>query len=182
MIITAEEAEEQAILSTAKQMMAAIHTAPKGCGMDKVKTIALTGSDKDCLADEMMKINAETGLEFFKRDSENVRNSALVILVGVPDSPLGMPHCGICGFTDCAANRVAGGRCIFTSADLGIALGSAVSLASSQDIDSRIFYSIGKAAMRLHSLGDKVTNIFGIALSVSSKNIFFDRGPRKIMQ
>ena len=36
--------------------------------------------------------------------------------------------------------------------------------------------------MRLHSLGDKVTNIFGIALSVSSKNIFFDRGPRKIMQ
>lgn len=92
MIITAEEAEEQAILSTAKQMMAAIHTAPKGCGMDKVKTIALTGSDKDCLADEMMKINAETGLEFFKRDSENVRNSALVILVGVPDSPLGMPH------------------------------------------------------------------------------------------
>lgn len=181
MMWNSETAERTAVLQTAQQMMAAIRTAPKGCGMDNVVSLALDGQDKDHLADEMQKIHAETGLEFFQRDAGNIRACDMVVLVGVKDHPLGMPHCGICGFADCRENRAAHGRCAFNLTDLGVALGSAVSIAAQNRVDSRIFYSAGRAALRLSLLGDEVKNLYAVGLSVTSKSIFFDRGPRKIM-
>ena len=57
--------------------------------------------------------------------------------------------------------------------DLGIALGSAVKVASELNVDNRIMYSIGRAAMKMGLL--KADEIQGIPLSVKGKNIFFDR-------
>jgi uncharacterized ferredoxin-like protein len=56
---------------------------------------------------------------------------------------------------------------------LGIAVGSAVKVASDLNIDNRVMYSIGSAAMKMELL--KADEIQGIPLSVTGKNIFFDR-------
>jgi uncharacterized ferredoxin-like protein len=58
--------------------------------------------------------------------------------------------------------------------DLGIALGSAVKIASLLNVDNRIMYRIGAAAMKLKMLKD-ATVIIGIPISASGKNIYFDR-------
>ncbi len=57
--------------------------------------------------------------------------------------------------------------------DLGIALGSAVKVASELNVDNRIMYSIGRAAMKIGLM--KADEIQGIPLSIKGKNIFFDR-------
>jgi uncharacterized ferredoxin-like protein len=56
--------------------------------------------------------------------------------------------------------------------DLGIAIGSAVKIASIFNIDNRIMYSVGVAA---EEMGIIEGTILGIPLSVKGKNIFFDR-------
>jgi uncharacterized ferredoxin-like protein len=56
---------------------------------------------------------------------------------------------------------------------LGIALGSAVKLASELNVDNRIFYTVGAAAKKLNLLDSDI--IIGIPLSVTGKNIYFDR-------
>ncbi|MCI2061418.1 MAG: DUF2148 domain-containing protein [Eubacteriaceae bacterium] len=182
MIINREEAENEALRNTAVQMMAAIRTAPKGCGMDNVTAVIVSGEDKQKLADSMMEIHEETGLDFMKRDAENAARCDLMIVVGVKDIPMGMPDCGLCGAKDCAENRKKSSRCVFNITDLGIALGSAVSVAADSRIDSRIFYSAGQGALRMGILGDDVKVAYGIGLSISTKSIFFDREPRKMMK
>jgi len=57
--------------------------------------------------------------------------------------------------------------------DLGIALGSAVKTAQIHNVDNRIMYRAGAAAKRLGMMKSNV--IMGIPLSVSGKNIYFDR-------
>lgn len=57
--------------------------------------------------------------------------------------------------------------------DLGIAIGSAVKVASELNIDNRIMYSVGLSAMEMGLL--KADDIQGIPLSIKGKNIFFDR-------
>ena len=57
--------------------------------------------------------------------------------------------------------------------DLGIALGSAVKTASMLNVDNRIMYTVGAAAKRLNLMDADI--IIGVPLSVSGKNIFFDR-------
>ena len=66
--------------------------------------------------------------------------------------------------------------CVFTAMDLGIALGSAVSLAADARIDNRIMFTVGKAAAALGLLGE-YKMVIGIPLSVSAKTPFFDREP-----
>jgi len=58
--------------------------------------------------------------------------------------------------------------------DLGIALGSAVSIAADDRVDNRIMYSIGKAAAEMDYNDDSVV-WHGVPISISGKNIFFDR-------
>ena len=59
--------------------------------------------------------------------------------------------------------------------DLGIALGSAVSIAADNRIDNRIMFSAGVAAMEMNLLGPGVGEIIGIPLSATKKSIYFDR-------
>ena len=58
---------------------------------------------------------------------------------------------------------------------MGIALGSAVSVAMDNRVDNRIFYTAGQAILDLNLMGDKVKVVYAIPLSSGSKNIFFDR-------
>jgi uncharacterized ferredoxin-like protein len=68
----------------------------------------------------------------------------------------------------------AGPNCAVRMADLGIAIGSAVKTASIHNVDNRVMYSAGVTALALGLLGD-CTVAYGIPLSASGKNIFFDR-------
>ncbi len=168
-------AEEAAVLSAAQAMCAAARTAPKACGVDRLDTAILTGEDKDALSAEMRRIAEIDGDAFFIRDAENVDASQVVVLIGADDKPRGVDRvCSLCGWDGCADCVKHEGKCIMNSVDLGIAVGSAVSLAADLRIDNRIMFTAGKAAAALGLLGEKKL-IFGIPLSVSGKSPFFDR-------
>ncbi|HDJ83739.1 MAG TPA: ferredoxin, partial [Desulfurococcaceae archaeon] len=57
--------------------------------------------------------------------------------------------------------------------NLGIALGSAVKIASMLNVDNRIMFSIGIAAQKMNIIG--ADYVLGIPLSAKAKNIYFDR-------
>jgi len=177
MIIDSKKAEEQAVLNLANGICAAIRTAPKACGIDNLETAILTGEDKKKLSAEMRRIGENSGVsgKRFVRDAENLDASEAVILVGAEYATKALNEvCGLCGFKNCGACSAAGATCIYMPLDLGIALGSAVALASDNRVDNRIMFTIGKAAASLGLLG-KYKLIMGIPLSVSEKSPFFDR-------
>jgi uncharacterized ferredoxin-like protein len=177
MLINSKKAEESAILNLAYSVCAAARTAPKACGTDYLETAILTGEDKDCLTAEMRKIgemHGESG-RFFCRDADNVDASGAVVLVGAKYLTRGLnERCKLCGFESCAACEKAGAACVFTSMDLGIALGSVVSIVADNRVDNRIMFTIGQAAARLGLLGEYKL-IMGIPLAVSGKSVFYDR-------
>jgi len=177
MLITSQKAEEQAVLNLAYAVCAAARTAPKACGIDHIETAVLTDEDKTRLADEMRRIGESQGAggKMIIRDAGNVDVSTAVVLVGAKYETRGLnERCRLCGFENCDSCAAAGAACIFTSMDMGIALGSAVALAADNRADNRIMFTIGKAAASLGLLGEYKL-IMGIPLSVSGKSPFFDR-------
>lgn len=175
MFIKGSFAEKNALLNTAEKMCAAAKTAPKAKGVDKIVTAIITGDEKEALAAMMKKYGEDNSVPIFTRDSQNVLDSEAVVLVGVESCLRGIPVCGFCGFGDCKNMQESGGHCAYDDIDLGIALGSAASVAADDRIDTRIMFTIGKTAMQVNLLGDNVSKIFGIALSVTGKSIYFDR-------
>jgi len=173
--------EKTAALNVAHQMVAAAKTAPKGCGTDKIIAFILDGEEKYQLCEEMKKMAALPDSGFFERDANNVNSSHCVVLIGVLNVPLGLTTCGFCGFPNCAASVKAGSLCAFNTTDLGIALGSAVSIATDNRIDNRIMFSIGKAALSLGFFEKDVNIAYGIPLSIGSKSIFFDRQASSVL-
>ena len=179
--------EREALEMGASMMALSARTAPKTRGIDSVKTMVLTEKDLEQLAVEMEKKAKDKSIELptFRRDADNVRNSAAVLLIGVSRDPkrIELPlNCGACGYKDCKALLAAGKHegedfagpvCIFQAIDLGIALGSAAKLAGGLNIDNRMMYTIGAAAKKLDLLDSDV--IIGIPLSATGKNPYFDR-------
>jgi uncharacterized ferredoxin-like protein len=175
MFIDSKSAEKEAVLNAAYAICAAARTAPKACGIDRMETAVLTGDDKDAIAAEMRRLSEETGDKLFARDAGNVDNSEAVILLGISEKTRGLGSiCRLCHFEDCASCVSGGGSCVFNGLDLGIALGSAVALAADLRMDTRIMFTIGRAASSLSLLGEHKL-IMGIPLSVSGKSPFFDR-------
>ena len=150
MIINSKESEDEALLNVAKLMVVAARTAPKARGEDKIKAAIVTGDEKDELANTMEEMGRA-------RDSKNVRDSGAVVLLGVS---FGSP---VEKWMNFKAKLI----------DLGIALGSAVKVAGDLNVDNRIMYSVGSAAMKMGLL--KADEIQGVPLSIKGKNIFFDR-------
>ncbi|NLV24040.1 MAG: ferredoxin [Deltaproteobacteria bacterium] len=175
MIFFDNEMEMEPMLGAASLICVAARTAPKGKGMDLLRTAVVTGEEKLRIAERMREIALRDGVKFFARDADNVDQAKMLILFGTQEKPMGLPNCGFCGFANCAALLVAGGVCAFNSGDLGIALGSAVSRAADLRIDNRILYSAGKAAVEMGILGEEIRIAFGLPLSVTGKNPFFDR-------
>ena len=82
----------------------------------------------------------------------------------------------MCGFLNCAEkDKHKDIPCVFNVGDLGIALGSAVSVAADHRVDNRVMYSAGMAARDMGLLGEDVKVAYAIPLSALSKNPFFDR-------
>ncbi len=175
MLIQSSKAEEQAVLNTAYAVCAAVRTAPKARGVDQLDTAIITGEDKTRLAKEMRRLGEETGAAFFTRDAGNIDACGAVVLIGAQYKARGLGKmCTLCGFEGCDACAAAGAACVFASMDLGVALGSAAALAADAHVDSRVMFTIGKAAASLGLLGDYKL-IMGLPLSVSGKSPFFDR-------
>jgi uncharacterized ferredoxin-like protein len=133
--------------------LVAARTAPKARGLDTLVAAILGGEDKNRLADEMERAGKDKNLPTRIRDAGNVKNSELVILIGVkyeediPDE--------------------------LKLVDLGIALGSAAKVAGDLNIDNRIMRSIGETAENMKFL--PADYVVGIPISIKGKNIFFDR-------
>jgi len=177
MVFSEKQMEENAIMYTASRMCAAARTAPKARGIDNIITLVLTGPEKDTLADKMDEISNrefEGTSNIFPRDSKNLKAAQAVVLIGVKRSYAGLKFCSYCGFENCNKCKKAGGRCAYNMIDLGIALGSAISITADDRVDNRIMYSIGKTAAEMNYTDDSVV-WFGIPISISGKNIFFDR-------
>ena len=177
MHISSKKAEESAILNLAYSVCAAARTAPKARGVDCLETAVLTGEEKNSVAAEMRKMGEKIGGRgaFFCRDADNVDASGAVVLVGAKCEARGLGDmCRLCGFENCSACEESGAVCVYASVDLGIAIGSAVSLAADNRVDNRVMFTIGQAAASLGLLGEYKL-IMGIPLSVSGKSVFFDR-------
>lgn len=188
-LIYPPQAEFEAVLTAARLIMAAITTAPKGRGVSAISSVLLHGDEKEKLAQAMEKHyekKTNSRLDLFKRDAQNVRRAAAVLLIGVqgtlPKKPENPFNCGACGYAQCAeliraekkrGEDFAGPLCAFQIMDLGIALGVAAKMAAEMNIDNRLLYSAGAAAMDLGLL--RADLIIALPLSVSEKNIFFDR-------
>lgn len=167
--------EAEGLLEAARAMCVAARTAPKGRGIDNLFTAVLTGEDKEKLAAEMQRIGETAQVAFFLRDAENVRRAGAVVLLGTRLKTQGIPACGYCGFKDCADNERHDGICAFNTGDLGIAVGSAASVAADRRVDNRVFFSAGRAAVNLKLLGPEVRIAYGLPLFVGPKSPFFDR-------
>ncbi len=182
-VLASKDGETQGLLRAAELMMVSCRTAPKSGGVDDVETLLMTGNEKDKIAAEMEKIADERKIDGFKRDADNVKRSEALLLVGVNGRKNYGLSCGACGHSTCedfnhtAAVRgldFEGPSCVFKALDLGIALSSAVKIASDLNVDNRIMYRAGTAAKRLGYLsGSNI--VMGIPISASGKSIYFDR-------
>jgi len=182
-IIESDKGEKEALLEAAKYMLIAARTAPKTAGLDDILTLIVYGKEKDSIAEKMEKIAKARKIEGFNRDAKNVRNSEAVVLIGVRGGKSMGFNCGACGYESCEKFENAKKKlgkdfisptCLFKALDLGIALGSAAKTASLLNVDNRIMYRIGTAALKLKMLPE-ATTIMGIPISAKGKSIYFDR-------
>ena len=176
-IIYEEEIRKNTLKDIAAKMIASARTAPKGRGKDNLVAAIAEGNTIIEIADKMKEM-AKQGRagDFFIRDANNLLQSDIVVLLGTRIKPLGLKYCGLCGFANCSEKEeYPNVPCSFNTGDLGIAVGSAVSTAMDYRIDNRIMFSIGMAVKEMNLLGDDVAIIYGIPLSCTSKNPFFDR-------
>ena len=172
MITFEEDIRNENIKDIANKLMAAARTAPKARGTDNLVLAVATDDTIIALSDKMKQIAVEHNLEFFNRDAANILNSGAVILFGMKISPLGL-NCAACGFKTCG-DKPKNVPCFFNANDLGIAIGSAASLAADFRIDSRVMFSVGQAALQLN-LMPECSMVLALPLSVSGKSVFFDR-------
>jgi len=182
-VIESKKAEKEAILEAAKLMLIAARTAPKTGGIDDILTSIVYGKDKDAIANKMKQMAEQRKIKGFKRDAKNVKDSEAVILIGARGGKTAGLNCGACGFENCKEFEETkkklrkdffGPTCLFKALDLGIALGSAAKTASLLNVDNRVMYRVGTAALKLKML-PKATVIMGIPISAKGKSIYFDR-------
>jgi uncharacterized ferredoxin-like protein len=166
MLIANPERDREVLLRAAEEICIAARTAPKANGEDIIVTGIVYGSELECLQVEMERIGREKALEFMVRDAKNIEGTVVVLIGAIPKSYPSV-------FCEPHDERI--GKCIESAVDLGIAIGSAASTAMELKIDNRIMLSIGWAAVNLKLLGENVKIAYGIPLSISGKNPFFDR-------
>jgi len=160
----------------AKRMLIAAKTAPKARGNDNLEGLIVYDKTIKHLADKMKEMGIRDDQSFFIRDADCILQSPIVILIGTRIKALGLKKCGMCGFKNCdEKNKKPNNPCVFNTGDLGIAMGSAVSLAMDNRVDNRIMFSVGQAALEMKLLGPDVKIAYGIPLSATAKNPFFDR-------
>ena len=185
-ILDGKGQERQGVMETANLMVVSARTAPKSGGVDDVFTAIVYGQEINDLAADMEKIAVERNIEAWKRQAQNVKGADVIVLIGVRGTKRYVTDCGACGYDSCNEFEKAekkrrqdfdGPTCVFKALDLGIAAGSAAKTANILNVDNRMFYRIGAAAMRLKYMPG-ASIIIGIPLSATGKNPYFDRERR----
>ncbi|MGC8911476.1 MAG: ferredoxin domain-containing protein [Nitrososphaeria archaeon] len=181
MPVAFESIKKDVLLEIAKELAATARTAPKARGIDDIIIEILSDQEREEVARKLEELASERNVWWFKRDADNVRNSSAVIVFGVKGSRPRELNCGACGYKDCAefskverrGGDFVGPNCVYPLIDLGIALGSAVKLASILGIDNRIMYTVGLAVKKLNLVDADL--VLGLPLSATGKSIYFDR-------
>jgi uncharacterized ferredoxin-like protein len=174
-MIDYKKARDAALKDVTEFMAVACRTAPKTRGRDNLE-ILIVDSDKErsTLAKKMKEIAKRDNRYTCERDADNIVDSKYIIVVGTKAEPLGL-NCGFCGYETCEELTGVKGVCAYNAMDLGIALGSAASVAARFHVDNRLMYSIGIAAIESGLFKGKIKQAIGIPLSATGKNPFFDR-------
>lgn len=169
------ELEKEGMLEACRLMTIAARTSPKTRGIDNIDIVAIDDeSTRKKLIKKMTEISRAEDRPSFGRDAASIDASDIILVIGVKSNPAGL-NCGFCGYKKCEDLKRSGGVCAYNSVDLGIAVGSAVSIASDLRTDNRVMYSIGRASLDLKLFSKDVRQALGIPLSVTGKNPFFDR-------
>jgi uncharacterized ferredoxin-like protein len=175
-MLSEEKIKKETLMAIAKKMVIAARTAPKGKGADTFVFCIAEEADIKKLSEKMKEMGKKYDAGAFLRDSESILSSPVMVLLGTRIKPVGLRKCGMCGFKNCEEkDKEKNIPCVFNTGDLGIALGSAVSLAADHRVDNRIIYTAGQAALEMGLLGEGVRVAYAIPLSATSKNPFFDR-------
>ena len=169
MITFEQDIRNENIRDIAKMLMTAARTAPKARGTDNLVLAVATDDTIVELAEKMKQLAVERNMEFLNRDAENILNCGAVVLFGMKISPLGL-NCGACGFKTCG-DKPKNVPCFFNANDLGIAIGSAASLAADMRVDSRVMFSVGQAVLALNLLPE-CSMVLALPLAVKGKSIF----------
>ncbi len=150
-------------------------TAPKSIGRnDIVVDIINDNKYKEPILDKAKEIAKRSGFGFYERDAFNCENISHIIVTGYKVFYHRF-NCGFCGFESCDECENKGGMCAISITDSGIAIGSLVKLSSLFGVDNRVMLSIGQATKEVGFFKEKVGGAYGIPLSVTTKNPFFDR-------
>ena len=174
MLINERNNRHERLMQAADAMATAARTAPKGKGFDLIEILIVTDESIAELSAEMIHYSEKSGLKFFIRDAENLQQAEAVILIGTKTKTHGL-NCGYCGFPTCEEKQQHPEiPCSLNSVDVGIAIGSACATAADWRVDSRVMFSAGRAAQDLGWMPG-CSNIYGIPISCTSKNPFFDR-------
>jgi uncharacterized ferredoxin-like protein len=149
-------------------------TAPKARGENNILFKNLSFEEKNLLVQNMKILAEKENYPTFLRDANCIEKADAVVLIGTKLKRIGLKICGNCGAKNCADAEEKNLVCAFNSGDLGIAIGSFVSKAMDFRIDNRIMHTAGIVAKQLNLL-EEAKIVFAIPLSISGKNIFFDR-------
>lgn len=164
--------------TVAELMCLAARTAPKAAGKDFVVTEIIEGQTCQELSEAMVRFGERTGKRDFDRDGSNVKDSPVVVLIGIKNArPLGL-NCSACGAEKCIRPNTLDGefqgpQCAYRLLDMGIALGSAVKTAGLLNADNRIMYRAGVVAREMGLID--ADYVMGIPLSATGKSIYYDR-------
>lgn len=174
MLINERDTRHERLLQVADEMMTAARTAPKGKGFDIIEVAVITGDTITYVSKAMLTYSQKTGLKFIIRDAENILHAEAIVLVGTKQKIHSL-NCGYCGFDTCFEKMTHPDiPCALNTVDVGIAIGSACAVAADHRVDSRVMFSVGRVVQELNLLPG-CSNIYGIPISSSSKNPFFDR-------
>jgi len=167
-------------------MAASARTAPKAGGKDFLEITVIQDVDRLSVIANAMKEYApkSTNEAFWLRDAANIENADALLLIGLTKPVTAGYDCGGCGYPSCAdfaKNRklqekemgYTGPHCIMRMMDIGVALSSAAKTAGMLNIDNRVQQRVGAAARALGYCEAEV--VMGIPVSITGKNIFFDR-------
>jgi len=176
-LIYEENIRSNTIHNIAEKMMIAARTAPKARGIDNLVIALVEQEGIKEISDKVKEIAGRENVPaFFLRDANNILSAQCMMLIGTRIKSIGLTPCTMCGFANCEEkNKYPEHPCVFNTGDLGIAIGSAVSVAMDSRVDNRIMYTVGQAILEMKFLGNDVKIAYGIPLSVSPKNPFFDR-------
>jgi len=175
-LISEESIRTSSIKAVAAKMMLAARTAPKARGRDNL-AIALVEKDGIAeIAKTMRALAPGSNISAaFLRDADCILQAEALFIIGTKFIPLGM-DCALCGLATCQEkSKYPKQPCVFNTGDLGVALGSAVSVAMDHRVDNRVMFTVGMAVKKLGLLGKDIEICYGVLLSASGKNVFFDR-------